>query len=341
MCGKSMLGSLYLSILLISCISFDFGSANSSGEEIEEIVPIRPTPLECCKNAGVPEFCLGLCIPADTMARQRNKFNACAKYDAIIDGCYDQIQETTDDKDGPTIYHGSPAIVRTQSKRQEPQRGIEIPKQAIIVPTTETPKDICGTSNPCQHGGTCINQDDPDNPYKCDCRIGYAGKNCQQESVIRAYWDEKSCGPDGKNYNWEWCGKKNSDCPLEKSTPYCEYGNGYRTEFLEDKKIDNCTYKYYAEYTCQGKSKDEIIGKWKVIWDGKEVPLGYTCGKYGDRNTIYNCKPNNSEIPIQIEWKNKVYNRYDDALGDGRGAITNNMLTWGYYSKWMPWERDE
>jgi len=35
MCGKSMLGSLYLSILLISCISFDFGSANSSGEEIE------------------------------------------------------------------------------------------------------------------------------------------------------------------------------------------------------------------------------------------------------------------------------------------------------------------
>ena len=89
-----------------------------------------------------------------------------------------------------------------------------------------------------------------------------------------------------------------------------------------------------------GKSKDEIIGKWKVIWDGKEVPLGYTCGKYGDRNTIYNCKPNDSEIPIQIEWKNKVYNRYDDALGDGRGAITNNMLTWGYYSKWMPWERD-
>jgi len=132
MCGKSMLGSLYLSILLISCISFDFGSANSSGEEIEEIVPIRPTPLECCKNAGVPEFCLGLCIPADAMARQRNRFNACAKYDAIIDGCYDQIQETSDDKDGPTIYHGSPAIVRTQSKRQEPQRGIEIPKQGYI-----------------------------------------------------------------------------------------------------------------------------------------------------------------------------------------------------------------
>jgi len=36
MCGKSMLGSLYLSILLMSCLSFDFGSANSSEEEIEE-----------------------------------------------------------------------------------------------------------------------------------------------------------------------------------------------------------------------------------------------------------------------------------------------------------------
>jgi len=35
MCGKSMRGSLYLSILLISCLSFDFGFANSSEEEFE------------------------------------------------------------------------------------------------------------------------------------------------------------------------------------------------------------------------------------------------------------------------------------------------------------------
>jgi len=159
MCGKSMLGSLYLSILLISCISFDFGSANSSGEEIEEIVPIRPTPLECCKNAGVPEFCLGLCIPADAMARQRNRFNACAKYDAIIDGCYDQIQETSDDKDGPTIYHGSPAIVRTQSKRQQPQRGIEIPKQDSCTvkgnPGDGESQGTCGEGLFCFPDGSC------------------------------------------------------------------------------------------------------------------------------------------------------------------------------------------
>jgi len=35
MCGKNMLQSLYLSVLLISCFSFDFGSANSSEEAIE------------------------------------------------------------------------------------------------------------------------------------------------------------------------------------------------------------------------------------------------------------------------------------------------------------------
>jgi len=173
MCGKSMLGSLYLSILLISCISFDFGSANSSGEEIEEIVPIRPTPLECCKNAGVPEFCLGLCIPADTMARQRNKFNACAKYDAIIDGCYDQIQETTDDKDGPTIYHGSPAIVRTQSKRQEPQRGIEIPKQDSCTvkgnPGDGESQGTCGEGLFCFPDGSCKPGFIKKENYFCNC----------------------------------------------------------------------------------------------------------------------------------------------------------------------------
>merc|ERR1711872_779217 len=51
----------------------------------EEIVP---TPRECCKTAGVPAFCLGLCAPAGAMARQGNRINACSKYDRIIDGCF-------------------------------------------------------------------------------------------------------------------------------------------------------------------------------------------------------------------------------------------------------------
>jgi len=196
MCGKSMLGSLYLSILLISCISFDFGSANSSGEEIEEIVPIRPTPLECCKNAGVPEFCLGLCIPADAMARQRNRFNACAKYDAIIDGCYDQIQETSDDKDGPTIYHGSPAIVRTQSKRQEPQRGIEIPKQDSCTvkgnPGDGESQGTCGEGLFCFPDGSCKPGFTFKENYFCNCPdVGIYGSNLDE--VLNECIDNPGC----------------------------------------------------------------------------------------------------------------------------------------------------
>jgi len=36
LCGKSMLGSLCLSILLIACLSFDVGSTNSSEEEMKQ-----------------------------------------------------------------------------------------------------------------------------------------------------------------------------------------------------------------------------------------------------------------------------------------------------------------
>ena len=47
-----------------------------------------PTPRECCENANVPEFCLGLCSPADAMARQGKRITACSKYDTIIEGCF-------------------------------------------------------------------------------------------------------------------------------------------------------------------------------------------------------------------------------------------------------------
>merc|ERR1712198_785657 len=92
------------------------------------------TPRECCKKAGVPEFCLGLCSPADAMARQGKRINACSKYDSIIEGCFQafepSVQETSDesDEDGPTISHGSPTIVRPQGKKESP-RGNEIQKQ--------------------------------------------------------------------------------------------------------------------------------------------------------------------------------------------------------------------
>jgi len=113
---------------------------------------IDATPRECCKKAGVPEFCLGLCSPADAMARQGKRINACSKYDSIIEGCFQaaepSVQETSDesDEDGPTISHGSPTIVRPQGKQESP-RGIEIQKQGR---TLEKKSDVCKN-----HGEPC------------------------------------------------------------------------------------------------------------------------------------------------------------------------------------------
>merc|ERR1712212_1071852 len=57
-------------------------------EEVADEKEIRLTPLQCCEKANVPEFCLGNCSPADVMARQGKRINACSKYDTIIEGCF-------------------------------------------------------------------------------------------------------------------------------------------------------------------------------------------------------------------------------------------------------------
>jgi len=58
-CGKSMLGSLYLSILLISCLSFDVGSAgtlrNSSEEEVEGFI-YKDNYFCNCPDVGIYGF---------------------------------------------------------------------------------------------------------------------------------------------------------------------------------------------------------------------------------------------------------------------------------------------
>jgi len=56
--------------------------------EVADEKEIRLTPRQCCEKANVPEFCLGLCSPADVMARQGKRINACSKYDTIIEECF-------------------------------------------------------------------------------------------------------------------------------------------------------------------------------------------------------------------------------------------------------------
>merc|ERR1712112_259815 len=65
------------------------GEKNSVNiREVPDEKEIRLTPRQCCEKANVPEFCLGLCSPADVMARQGKRINACSKYDTIIEECF-------------------------------------------------------------------------------------------------------------------------------------------------------------------------------------------------------------------------------------------------------------
>merc|ERR1712018_604548 len=55
--------------------------------EIESGRIPRLMPRECCESAGVPDFCLGLCTPVDERSVV-SKLNACSKYEAIIENCF-------------------------------------------------------------------------------------------------------------------------------------------------------------------------------------------------------------------------------------------------------------
>jgi len=71
-------------------VQSDIVGAKDSTEigEVADKKEIRLTPRQCCEKANVPEFCLGNCSPADVMARQGKRINACSKYDTIIEGCF-------------------------------------------------------------------------------------------------------------------------------------------------------------------------------------------------------------------------------------------------------------
>jgi len=71
-------------------VQSDIVGAKDSTEigEVADEKEIRLTPRQCCEKANVPEFCLGNCSPADVMARQGKRINACSKYDTIIEGCF-------------------------------------------------------------------------------------------------------------------------------------------------------------------------------------------------------------------------------------------------------------
>ena len=57
-----------------------------------------PTSEECCQNAKVPDFCMGLCNVGKKLVIYKNKgnnigkkLNACSKYEAIIEKCFQPV----------------------------------------------------------------------------------------------------------------------------------------------------------------------------------------------------------------------------------------------------------
>lgn len=57
----------------------------------------------------------------------------------------------------------------------------------LAAPTTVPPPvDPC-ESEPCQNGGTCVNNED--GTYKCECLTGWIGKNCDLRKYSESLWE--------------------------------------------------------------------------------------------------------------------------------------------------------
>ena len=64
-------------------------------------------PRDCCKENGVPNFCLGLCSPAPAPAARAlagKRTNACSRHEAVIKKCF---QDAVIDKIANVLTQGT------------------------------------------------------------------------------------------------------------------------------------------------------------------------------------------------------------------------------------------
>ena len=52
-------------------------------------------------------------------------------------------------------------------------------------------QDSCGP-NPCKNGGTCQRNND-DNGYKCQCKGGFSGTNCEDGKTAYSIFNNRLC----------------------------------------------------------------------------------------------------------------------------------------------------
>jgi len=82
-------------------IEMDQDQAPKQTEE-ERVAEVLAMATKCCEDSDVPEFCLGLCSPTDAMSRSvlGDSLNACAKYKASIDKCFEPVIQEILKQDG-------------------------------------------------------------------------------------------------------------------------------------------------------------------------------------------------------------------------------------------------
>jgi len=82
-------------------IEMDQDQAPKPTEE-ERVAEVLAMATKCCEDSDVPEFCLGLCSPTDAMSRSilGDSLNACAKYRASIEKCFQPVVQEILKQDG-------------------------------------------------------------------------------------------------------------------------------------------------------------------------------------------------------------------------------------------------
>ncbi|XP_073669042.1 basement membrane-specific heparan sulfate proteoglycan core protein isoform X7 [Paramisgurnus dabryanus] len=91
----------------------------------------------------------------------------------------------------------------------------DLEKSSVGVSNCPTCKDL-----PCQNGGNC--EDSVASLYKCNCRRGYTGTNCQHHSSLRCH--SEACGPDATCINNPTGSGYKCRCHLGKSGDKCMDG---------------------------------------------------------------------------------------------------------------------
>merc|ERR1711942_224553 len=142
-------------------IEMDQDQAPKQIEE-ERVAEVLAMATKCCEDSDVPEFCLGLCSPTDAMSRSilGDSLNACAKYKASIEKCFEPVVQEIlkkDGKEGQAVLAQLGARFGPVLKQNVPKARFCKPYQAICFSPTECCPLLCVKRGPSDPQGYCDN----------------------------------------------------------------------------------------------------------------------------------------------------------------------------------------